>query len=143
MDRERRILMVDDKVTLCFAMREYFKLHNYQVDCARTVDEAAVYLNTSHYAVIIADLDLSGTHDLDGFKVIRMAREQRPDARIIVLTAYGSAEVESAARDIGVNAFLHKPMPLADVAHIVFELTGDSSEQPVGDEGAEGNEKTD
>jgi two-component system repressor protein LuxO len=123
-DDERRILMVDDKVTLCFAMREYFKLYNCQVDCANNVDDATTRLNASRYAVMIADLNLGGTHDLNGFKVIKIAREHFPEMRIIVLTAYGSAEVESAARDLGVSAFLHKPSPLSEVARIVFELAG-------------------
>lgn len=122
---EKEILMVDDKMTLCFAMREYFKLYNYQVDCARSVDEAMTRLNTSRYAVIIADLDLDGTHSLDGFKVIKMAREQFPETRVIVLTAYGSTKVESAAIDLGVSAFLHKPMPLPEVARMVFDLIRD------------------
>ncbi len=117
--------MVDDKAPLCFAMREYFKLYNYQVDCAHNVDDATTRLNASNYAVVIVDLDLSGTHDLDGFKVIKIAREQFHATRIVVLTAYGSAEVESAAGDLGVSAFLHKPRPLSEVARIVFDLVGD------------------
>jgi DNA-binding NtrC family response regulator len=125
MHGERRILMVDDKVTLCFAMREFFKLYDYQVDCAHNADEAMARLNSSRYAVVIADLDLDGTHDLDGFKVIKMAQEQFPETQVIVLTAYGSAEIESAARDLGASAFLHKPKPLSEVARIVFELAGD------------------
>jgi two-component system OmpR family response regulator len=126
MESERRILMVDDKATLCFAMREYFKLYSYQVDCAHEVDDATTLLNKSRYSVVIADLDLGGIHNLDGFKVIKMVREQFPETRIIVLTAYGSAEVESAARDCGVSAFLHKPKPLSEVARIVFGLLGDN-----------------
>jgi two-component system, OmpR family, response regulator len=125
---ERKILLVDDNATLCFAMSEYFKLHNYQVDCAHNVEEAATRLNTSGYAVVIADLELSGTHNLDGFKVIKMAQEQCPETRIITLTAYGSPDVEAAAKDCGANAFLHKPKPLSEVARIVFELTGHKSE---------------
>lgn len=118
--------MVDDKETLCFAMREYFKLHNYQVDCAHNVDDATTRLNTSSYAVIIADLDLGGTDGLDGFMVIKMVRERFPKTRIIILTAYGSAEVESAARDLGVSSFLQKPRPLSEVAQIIFELVGNN-----------------
>lgn len=124
MESERRILMVDDKATLCFAMREYFKLYKCQVDCAHNVEDATALLNSSCYAVVIADLDLSGTHNLDGFKVIKVAQEQYPETRIIVLTAYGSAEVESLAKNCGVSAFLHKPKPLSEVARIVFELAG-------------------
>jgi DNA-binding response OmpR family regulator len=126
---ERKILMVDDKATLCFAMREYFKLYDYQVDCAHAVDEAASLLNTSCYSAVIVDLDLSGTHSLDGFEVISMARERFPEMRVIVLTAYGSSDVESAARDCGAHAFLHKPKPLSEVARIVFELVGKVSHE--------------
>src|SRR5262245_6071126 len=121
--------MVDDKVTLCFAMREYFKLYNYQVDCAHDVHDATMRLNASCYAVMIADLNLGGTQDLNGFKVIKIARAHFPDMRIIVLTAYGSAEVESAARDLGVSSFLHKPSPLSEVARIVFELDVDKRKE--------------
>lgn len=121
--------MVDDKVTLCFAMREYFKLYSYQVDCAHNVDDATARLNVSCYAVMIADLDLSGTHDLDGFKIIKLALEQFPEMRIIVLTAYGSAEVESTARELGVSAFLHKPKPLSEVARILFEVVGEKPKE--------------
>ena len=125
MNNERRILIVDDKETVCFAIREYFKLYDYEVDCAHNVDDATRLLNTSRYSVVIADLDLSGTHDLDGFKVTKTVREEFPETRVVILTAYGSAEVESEARRLGVSAFLHKPKPLSEVARIVFELTGD------------------
>jgi len=123
----KRLLMVDDKATLCFAMKEYFKLHNYQVDCAHNVEDATTLLNTISYAVVIADLDLGGTHNLDGFKVVKIVQDQFPETRVIILSAYGSAEVESAAQDCGVSAFLHKPQPLSEVARIVFELVGDTS----------------
>jgi len=117
--------MVDDKVTLCFTMCEYFKLYNYRVDCAFNVDDATTRLNTSRYAVMITDLALGGTHELNGFKVIKIARERFPDMRIIVLTAYGNSKLEATARDLGVSAFLHKPSPLSEVARIVFELAAD------------------
>ena len=117
--------MVDDKVTLCFAMREYFKMYSYQVDCAHNADDATTRLDASRYAVMITDLALAGTHELNGFNVIKIARDRYPETRIIVLTAYGTAESESTARRLGVSAFLHKPSPLSEVARIVFELAAD------------------
>lgn len=118
--------MVDDKQSLCFAMREYFKLYGYEVDCAHDLESAAARLNTFGYKSIIADLDLGGAHNMDGLKVVKMAREQFPETRVIVLTAYGSSEVEAAARDCGASEFLHKPKPLSEVARIVLELDGDN-----------------
>jgi DNA-binding response OmpR family regulator len=127
MDGSRCILLADDNVTLCFAMREYFVLYDYRVDCAHDIESAATHLNSRYYSVLIADLDLGGTHNLDGFKVIKMALEKCPNMRIVVLTAYGSTEIEATARDLGVSVFLQKPRPLSEVARIVFDLVAGRS----------------
>ncbi|HEX3253302.1 MAG TPA: response regulator, partial [Pyrinomonadaceae bacterium] len=49
-------------------------------------------------------------------------REHNPQTRIIILTAYGSPEVEDEARRCGADAFLRKPKPLSQVAQVVQGL---------------------
>jgi len=51
-----------------------------------------------------------------------MIRSQNPQTRIIVLTAYGSSEMEDEARRCGADAFLRKPKPLSQVAQVVQGL---------------------
>ena len=117
-----RLLIVDDEEAICFSMSEYFSLHGYKVDTAREMEEAEKLLGTSEYKVVIQDLRLSLTTDSDGLEMIRTIREHNPQARIIVLTAYGSAEVEDEARRCGADAFLRKPKPLSQVAQVVQGL---------------------
>jgi DNA-binding response OmpR family regulator len=118
-----RILVVDDEEPILFAIREYFAPLRYDVDCARELEEAEALLSHVRYALLIADLRLTGTHGNEGLELVRFARERSPWTRIVVLTSYGSAEIESEAVERGVDAFLQKPMPLADLAEVAAALT--------------------
>jgi DNA-binding response OmpR family regulator len=122
-----RILIVDDEEPILFAMREYFATKGFSVDGAREVAEAQALLHENAYAVAILDLRLSGTQGAEGLDLVAAVRAQSPRTRIILLTAYGSREIEAEARRLGADAFLQKPKPLAEVAQIASGLIGRAS----------------
>jgi len=124
-----RLLIVDDEEAICFSMSEYFSLQGYKVDTARELEEAERLIEATDYTVVIQDLRLSRTRTPDGLNIIKMIRGQHPRTRIIVLTAYGSAEMEDEARRCGADAFLRKPSPLSEVAQVVQGLI-DSPPKP-------------
>ena len=126
-----RLLVVDDEESICFSMSEYFSLQGYKVDTAREVEEAERLIESTDYKVVIQDLRLGATRNPDGLDIIRMIREQYPRTRIVVLTAYGSAEVEDEARRCGADAFLRKPKPLSQVAQVVQGLIESPPKQVV------------
>jgi DNA-binding NtrC family response regulator len=126
-----RLLIVDDEEAICFSMSEYFSLHGFRVDTARELDEVEKLIGTTDYRVIIQDLRLSATRDSDGLDIIRMVRGQSPQAKIIVLTAYGSVEMEDEAKRCGADAFLRKPKPLSQVAQVVQGLLESPAHQAV------------
>ena len=105
-------------------MREYFATKGYEVDCARETQEAEALLDAHRYSLAILDLRLSGTPGAEGLDVIESVRTRSPLTRIILLTAYGSVEIEAEARRRGADAFLHKPKPLSEVAKIASGLMG-------------------
>jgi DNA-binding response OmpR family regulator len=120
-----RILVIDDEEPILFALREYFVLLGYQVDCATESEEAKALLADAFYAVAIVDLRLSGgVDDTEGLDLIKYIRERSPKSGILLLTAFGNPSVELEALSRGADAFLHKPMPLPDIAHVVIELVG-------------------
>ncbi|MFY9269407.1 MAG: response regulator [Candidatus Manganitrophaceae bacterium] len=122
--RQERLLIVDDEASILFAMREYFTLHGFEVDCADEKGEAEMLLKKECYAAVIADLRMSGIDSNEGLDIVRCVRKQYPSMRIIILTAYGSPEIEAEARCRGADAFLSKPRPLREVARILFDLLG-------------------
>ena len=117
-----RLLVVDDEESICFSMSEYFSLHGYKVDTAREPEEAEKLIEVTDYKVVIQDLRLNTARNPDGLEIIKMIRDHNPQTRIIVLTAYGSTEMEDEARRRGADAFLRKPKPLSQVAQVVQGL---------------------
>ena len=117
-----RLLVVDDEESICFSMSEYFSLQGYKVDTASEMEEAEKLLDATNYKVVIQDLRLTMTNNHDGLDMIRLIRAHNPQTRIVVLTAYGSAEIEDEARRCGADAFLRKPKPLSQVAQVVQGL---------------------
>src|SRR5215208_4529256 len=117
-----RLLVVDDEESICFSMREYFSQHGFKVDTARELEEAEGLIKETDYQVIIQDLRLGLTRHPDGIDIIKLVHKRNPDTRIVVLTSYGSPEVEVEARNAGADAFLRKPKPLSQVAQVVQGL---------------------
>jgi DNA-binding NtrC family response regulator len=118
----RKLLVVDDEESICFSMRDYFSQHGYKVDTASEMEEAEGLIKATDYKVIIQDLRLGITRHPDGIEIIKLVHELNPDTRIVVLTSYGSQEVEEEARRAGADAFLRKPKPLSQVAQVVQGL---------------------
>jgi DNA-binding NtrC family response regulator len=117
-----RLLVVDGEESICFSMKEYFTMLGYNVDTAREMEEAQRLFETTDYQVVIQDLRLGPAQKPDGLEMVKFIRGQNPHTRIIVLTAYGSAEMEKEALRCGADAFLRKPKPLSHVAQVIQGL---------------------
>jgi len=119
-----RLLIVDDEEHIRVAMRTFFSHRGFLVDSASEREEAEALLVNFTYACVIADLRLSAGHGADGLEILGFVKERCPDTRIILLTAYSSPAVEGEARRRGVDLFIHKPKPLAEVGRLVEGLMG-------------------
>jgi DNA-binding response OmpR family regulator len=118
----RRILVVDDEVTIVEAAREYLSAHGFEVDCAMEREEAEAMVNRYRYALVVADMRLTGAHGREGLELTAYLRERCPWTRVVVLTAFGSPELEREVRRRGADVFMEKPVPLSELARVAFEL---------------------
>lgn len=116
------LLVVDDEESICFSMKEYFSANGFVVDTAKDIEEAERLISNSDYKVIIQDLRMGTAREADGLQVVAFAHERSPETRIVILTAYGSSEIEDEAKRTGADAFLRKPQPLSQVAQVVRGL---------------------
>ncbi len=115
------ILIVEDEDSTRFAMQDYFRSLGHDVDGAADRHEAEAKLASGSYHLVITDLRLGRRPNLEGLEVVRFARERSHSTKVIVLTAFGTPEAEKEAHRRGVDRFLHKDMPLAEVAKIALE----------------------
>lgn len=120
--RTYRMLVVEDESTALFALRKYFSAAGYHVDYARELEEAQALIVTTRYHVVIADLRLTGSSAAEGLEVLRFVRHHSRGTKVVILTAYGSPEIQSSARILGAGAFLQKPTPLPEIGAAVLRL---------------------
>jgi DNA-binding response OmpR family regulator len=124
------MLVVEDRPTISFALTDYFRILGWEVECAASLAEAEAVLERGPVTLMIADLSLSEPGSTEGLQLASRVRDEWPSTRTIILTAYGTADAERTARRIGVDAFLHKPAPLADLARLVDALVGSRNGPP-------------
>ncbi len=118
-----RLLIIDDDECLVRAYTEHFSDLGHQVDSAHELEEAQTLLAYFPYVVVITDLRLSKL-GFDGLDIVKHVRDRSLPTRIIVLTGYGWPELKAEARAQGVDAFVQKPVRLAQVARTVASFTG-------------------
>jgi DNA-binding NtrC family response regulator len=119
-----RLLVVDDEAAIRFALVEYFRGSGWSVDSASEKEEAEALLACTAYAVVIADLRLTGIHGVEGLDIVQWSRHLRPETRVVLLTGNATPEIEAEARRRGADAFLEKPLPLATLEQVVDRLVG-------------------
>ncbi len=117
-----RLLVVDDEESIRFSLSEYFSQRGFLVDTAPDLEQAERLIASTNYQAVIQDLRLNLTRHNHGLEIIKLIHRRSPETRIVVLTSYGSTEIEAEARRFGADAFLNKPKPLSQVAQVVQGL---------------------
>jgi DNA-binding response OmpR family regulator len=118
-----RLLIVDDEEAILFAMGDFLVRSGYLVDRASSREQAERLLdNGEPYALAIVDLRLSATDPRGGLELLRRIRQSAPQTRTILLTAYGSPEVEAELAALGAGLLLSKPQPMKRLAEEVAAL---------------------
>ena len=107
-----RILVVEDEKLLCNGIAEDLELEKYTVD--RCYDGADAYerLFVEPYDLVILDLNLPG---MDGLELLRRIRSERPELRVLILSARAQLSDKVAGLDLGADDYLTKPFDLAEL----------------------------
>jgi DNA-binding NtrC family response regulator len=119
---KKKLLIIDNEETILFALEKYFTRQGYSVQCAKELEEAEALAACCDYDAVIIDLSLGTNGSTEGLEIIRYIRLHCPSARLILLTAHATAQIESEAKRRGVHALLKKPRPLPDIARTVAQL---------------------
>lgn len=118
----RRILIVDDEDLIVMAMRKYFQGLGYHVDGAYELEEAQALLANYRYDLVIADLRLTGIGGVEGLQIVADVHQRCANTRVVLLSAYGTPEIERESYNRGADAFLHKPKAMMEIAHVARTL---------------------
>jgi DNA-binding NtrC family response regulator len=116
-----RILIVDDEPTLVFFLRRALSEAglNCEVEGVNSGEEALDLLAFDPYRVLVTDLRMPG---ISGLTLALAARCLQPGISVILMTAYGSREVEDEAKRLLVDGYLTKPFQIEKLCSLVEGL---------------------
>jgi CheY-like chemotaxis protein len=129
-----RILVVEDDATFRETVREILRDMGYKVRGARSLTKAVKRLTKHNFDLVLSDIEIG---DGTGFDVLQVARQSRPDARIVLMSASADPEVVRTALDSGAARFLPKPFGLAELMQTIESLLVSQVAEPP----AEGKDK--
>lgn len=103
----RKVLVVDDDPVVTKSFDRVLSNKGYAVVTARNGEEALRKIALEEYDVVYTDIRMPG---MDGIEVAERIKGSRPWLPVVLVTGYGTAEIEARAKAAGVTALLHKPL---------------------------------
>jgi DNA-binding response OmpR family regulator len=121
-EHKQSILIVDDEELIVLAMRRYFEGIGFRVDAAYELEEAQALLANRAYDLVIADLRLTGIGGVEGLQIVSDVHQRCARTRVMLLSAFGTPEIERESYNRGADAFLHKPKAMMEIANVAMNL---------------------
>ncbi len=105
----KSILLAEDNDVLRFKLTDSLQTRDktYKILAASNGEEAIQLLKAHPVDLLITDLKMPG---VDGFALVAFMTREYPQTPIIVITAFGTPEIEQKMRKLGVVRYMEKPL---------------------------------
>ncbi len=113
------MLVVDDEVNLRFAIERGLRKSGHHADSASTVRQAIERLRSQPYDTVVTDLRMPGG---DGLELIQWLGSYSPSTKILVMSAYITAEFRAEYEASPTIGIIEKPVELAKLIEVVEQL---------------------
>jgi DNA-binding NtrC family response regulator len=126
---KRKILIVDDEVTVCKSIQRALLSDDYEIDMALSGEEALRREDEQKYDVIIADLMMPGISGLD---LLQSLKAKNVQAKVIMVTGYPTMKTTVQAMQIGAFDYLPKPFLPAELRVMVTRALASAEKDKAG-----------
>ena len=116
-----RILIIEDEQNLARTLSRALQLGSdgfYEVETIDSAEMAYPILSAQRFDLVISDLRLPGE---DGLTLITKIKETSPETQAILMTGYGSDEVEERAVRL-TEGYLTKPFDMLELLDMVQQV---------------------
>ena len=118
MDKQARILIVDDDENIRKTMTAILEDEGYIVDSAASGKEAIEKANGTTYNLALLDIRLP---DMEGVELLKLMKDSLPRTRKIMVTGYPSMQNAISAVNKRADAYLIKPVDVEKLLETVKE----------------------
>jgi len=112
-----KILVVEDEHAIRLALKGLLTREGHEVELAENGEIATQRLRNEAFDLVITDLALG--RGASGMDVLRVAKEERPETAVVMITAYGSEKIAVEAMKSGADDYVPKPFDNDELRVIV------------------------
>jgi DNA-binding response OmpR family regulator len=122
----KTVLIVDDERLLVRTLAKALREAGFRTLTASTAEQAEKHLGPGSEAdLVVLDNRLPKK---SGLEVLRYIREQGLPCRVVLMTAFDSADVKRQAEQLGVDKYFLKPFDLPIMVSAIEQLLGAQGE---------------
>lgn len=112
------VVIVDDEVQIGNLLAEYLLRMDIGALAFSKASEALEYVQKEQVSLVITDIDMPG---INGFQLLRMLRQVKPQIQVILMTGYPDKERYSRAKSEGAVTVLVKPLATKEFLRVIEE----------------------
>ena len=114
------ILVVDDEEVMCESLAAWLREDGYRVDTAPDGQRALQLAKATDYVICFIDLKMPG--GMDGIETMMEVRRIRPEASVIIITAYATVDTAIQAMKEGAQEYIVKPCNPQEISMLVSRI---------------------
>lgn len=122
-----KVLVVDDEVEVTYALQAYFQKKGYEMVTAFDGAQAMAQVEEGPVDLVLLDVMMP---EVNGVEVLKYLRANRPETRVIVITAFDD-EYRQVIERIGVHGFLNKPFGIEQLTQTIETVLRQPGSQTV------------
>ena len=116
-----KLLIVEDEEDLAMGLKRGLRKNGYEVEWIGEGRDGLALALAEDYGCVLLDLNLPG---LDGLDLLRRLRAEKPQQKVLILSARGSVGDKVKGLDLGADDYLVKPFHFEELLARIRNLTG-------------------
>ena len=116
---EEKVLVVDDEKEVSSFLASFLRRRNIKVFSTTSPLAALEIYKKEKPQVVLLDIVMP---DMDGLTLLQKIKDIDKTSRVVMLTSKKSASIIAAAKRLGAEAFLSKPVELSEIDRVIKNI---------------------
>ena len=113
----KKILIVDDEVSILKVLSHIFKKHGYFTATASTLQKATALLESEAFDLVITDIKLA--NDENGLELLNLVKKKYPNIPVVIITGYATIKLTIEALKQNAFDLVTKPFKMDQLIEVI------------------------
>ncbi len=122
MDKQLKILIVDDEAVVCTRLKPALEKDGFYVETYTDSTIAKKRLERYGFDIVVTDIKMA---EIDGIELLGFIRQKWSKTRVIIISGFATVDVTRAAFQAGVVDVLSKPFKIRQLKELIDRVSAD------------------